>query len=281
MLLNKAGYRTRNGSKFTFTTINRLLRDPSAKGIRRANYTKSLGEGKHWKLKPKDDWIEIPIQPIVDVDTWEQVNAILEARDRTWKKPARRAVQLFAGIAYCDCGQKMRVPSNNRKYICSTCQNKISIDDLEEIFHLQLKNFLFSPNDISDYLSAADELIETRTNLLESLTKERTKIQAEMAKVYKLYIEDRISSEGFGNSYKPLEERLAQVEAQLPELQGEVDFLKIQYISSNETVSEFQSLYDRWTTLDQSEKRTVVEHSVERISIGADEIRIELGYLPS
>jgi site-specific DNA recombinase len=55
-LLNERGLRTRNGSPFSGTTVDRQLRDSCAKGLRRANYTKSSGEGKGWKLKAKDEW---------------------------------------------------------------------------------------------------------------------------------------------------------------------------------------------------------------------------------
>jgi len=280
-LLNSAGHRTRNGSRFSDTTVDRLLRDTTAKGIRRANYTKSLGEKKHWVYKPKEEWIEIPIQPIVDAEMWERANAILHQRRTTRKTPSRRAVQLFAGIAFCHCGGKMRVPSNNQKYDCPKCHNKIATVDLEEIFHLQLKNFFFSPDEILSYLKSADDTIRVKEELLVSLKKEQTKIQVEMKKIYQLYIEDQITAEGFGNSYKPLEHRLKEIETKLPELQGDVDFLKIQHISRDEILSEFRSLYERWKTLTSEEKRVVVEHSVERISVGADEISIELGYIPS
>lgn len=280
-LLNKAGHRTRNGSKFTDTTVNRLLHDTTAKGVRLANYTKSLGEKKHWVYKPREEWIEIPIQPIIDSETWERANAILRERRITRKRPARRSVQLFAGITFCHCGTKMRVPSNNHKYDCPNCHNKIATIDLEEIFHLQLKNFLFSPKDIVSYLKSADETIKSSEDLLETLKKEQSKIQVEMKKIYRLYMDDQISSEGFGTSYKPLEERLKEIATEIPELQGGIDFSKIQYISRDEILSEFRSLYERWKTLTQEEKRVIVEHSVERISVGTDEISIELGYIPN
>jgi site-specific DNA recombinase len=44
-LLNKRGHRTRSGRPFTNTTVRRLLLDPTAKGVRRANYTAKAKTG--------------------------------------------------------------------------------------------------------------------------------------------------------------------------------------------------------------------------------------------
>jgi site-specific DNA recombinase len=280
-ILNENGHRTRNGSKFSDTTIHRLLRDPTAKGIRRANYTRSLGEGKKWVLKPKEEWIETEVGAIISEELWNQCNAILDEQETKNKRPARKVVHLFSGVANCQCGSKMYVPSNSPKYICYKCRNKIGEADLEEVFHQQLKSFFFSPSEVSDYLKKADKVIKEKEDLLTALIEEERKVKQEMDKTYRLYLDDRITSEGFGIRYKPLEDRLKQIGEQIPELQGEIDFLKIQYASKDEILSEAKDLYSRWKQLSSDEKRTIVESITENIVVGIEDVTINLCYLPS
>lgn len=116
-LLNDLGYRTRNGALFSDTTVDRLIRDTTAKGIR-------VSDGK-----------EIKVPAIISEDAWKRANTFL-GNPRT-KEP----IHLFAGLAFCSCGGKMIVPSSVEKYVCLECRRKIGTEDLEEIFVSQIKTF--------------------------------------------------------------------------------------------------------------------------------------------
>lgn len=280
-LLNERGYRTRGGVEFTDTTVRRLLRDPTAKGVRRANYTRSLGDKRPWVFKPEEEWVLSEVEAIVPEDLWEQCNALLDERRRTRKRPTKRAIHLFAGLAYCTCSHKMYVPSNTPKYVCAKCHNKIPVSDLEKVFQEQLKEFTFSPTEIAHYLSTADQAIQEREQRLSVLERESEKTKREMDRIMRLYLDEEISKEACGREYRPLEERLKQMQDQIPALQGELDFLRIQTLSSNEILAEARDLYGRWSDLSREDKRRLVEQITQRITVGKDEVAIDLCYLPS
>jgi site-specific DNA recombinase len=281
-LLNEAGYRTRRGSRFSDTTIARLLRDTTAKGLHRANWTKGPPDKNQKRvIKPKEEWVFQKVDPIVSEELWDQCNAILDEQEKQNKRPARKTVQLFAGFVFCHCGHKMYVPSNSPKYTCYKCRNKIGTTDLEDIFHHQLKTFFFSPTEITNYLNQADQVIKEKEELLKTIRDEKRKTEQEMEKIYRAYINEEITMEGFGRHYKPLEERLKQIDGQIPEVQGEIDFLKIQYISSDQIFNEAKDLYSRWPQLMPEEKRKIIENITEKISIGKEDVTINLTYLPS
>ncbi len=280
-LMNDEGFRTRNGSNFTDTTVDRLIRDTTAKGVRRANYTRSTGDKKHWVLKPESEWVLTPVEAIVPEDLWVEANAILDAGRIDGKRTTKRAIHLFGGKTFCQCGTKMYVLSNSPKYTCQKCRNKIPADDLEAIFREQLKEFFLSSDELAEYLDQADEAVVTKRELLASIETERAGVISEMEKIYKLYVGDQISQDGFGRTYRPLEDRMKALDDQLPRLQAELDFLRIQNLSREEIVAEAQDLYGRWADLLPDEKQQIVENVVERISIGKGEVSTDLAYIPS
>ena len=148
-LLNAAGHRTREGKLFGKTTVERLLTDPTAKGRHRLNYT-TARSGDGVTIKPEEEWVFTEVEPIVSEGTWDKCRALIEEREKKAKPTARKPVQLFAGVTFCQCGQKMYVPSNTPKYVCQKCRNKIPVADLDAVFHEQLKNFVFSPTERRD-----------------------------------------------------------------------------------------------------------------------------------
>ena len=102
-----------------------------------------------------------------------------------------------------------------------------------------------------------------------------------MTRTHRLYIDGHITPQGFGDFYKPAEERLNQLQAGLPKLEAEVAFLLTNHVSAEDVLSEAKTLYDKWPKLATDEKRKIAESVIEKIVIGQGEIDITLSYLPS
>ena len=75
--------------------------------------------------------------------------------------------------------------------------------------------------------------------------------------------------------------RLNQLVAELPKLEAEVDFLKVNKLSANDVVHESATLHDRWPSMPTEDKRKVLEALIEKVVIGESDIDITYSYLPS
>ena len=227
------------------------------------------------------EWVFTEVVPIIDEALWNQCNALLDEQLKKRNRPARKAVHLFAGVTYCHCGTKMYVPSNTPKYICYECRNKIPVVDLEAVYQEQLRGFFSNPQEIAAYLNQSDTVINEKKALIQVLEQEQASLKKDLEKLYDLYFGEHVTKEGFTVKYTPLSERMKQLDDQIPTLQGELDFLKIQHLSQEEVISEATDLYTRWPALEHEEKRRIVETITQRITIGKSEVEIDLCYLPN
>lgn len=277
--LNDLGYRTRNGAKFGHTTIARLLQDTTAKGIRRANYTTAKGD----RIKPETEWVYTPCPGIVSEDLWNQCNAIINEQLAKTKKPGPRGIHLLSGYINCSCGKKMYVYHKDKTphYRCKSCNTKIEVTDIDQIYHEQLKAFLLTETDVGDYMSQSDSRLQEKQQLLISSQADIDKMRRQIKELVNLRLKGELNSETLAPLLKPLEVQVKQLEDQLPELEAEVDFLKIEYLSSETVLNGAKELYNNWKAMPFEEKRNIVELITNDITISKSDINISLSYLPT
>ena len=278
--LNERGYRTRNGSEFKATTVYRLLRDSTARGERRANYTRSPGKDKNWSYKPESEWIILPCPAIVTAELWHQCNAILDAQESKRTPVGPRAVYLLSGFVTCRCDRKMYVYSSAQVYACAKCRTRIAVADIDEIYQEYLKEYLKGIN-IAEYLEQSDLQLAERKALLDASQRERRKIAKRVNDLLELRLEGSLSKERYMEQYGPLEERLQQLDAQLPKLEAEIDARIIQAMSGETVVSEARTLLDEWQTMSLEQRRSIVETITHKIQIEKEDITITLAFAPT
>lgn len=279
-MLNAAGYRTRDGAIWRDTSIQRILSESSAKGVYVFNTMRQTGTWRT-ETKPEDEWGKAACPPIVSETLWNQANQIIEEQLKSWKKPGKLPVHVFSGLAHCACGKRMYVRAGSPKYICRSCCNKIPIADLDSIILEELKRFFGERQRVERHLEEANRNLAEKTALLETHRREIQKVRDEMARTHRLYIQEQITAQGFGDFYKPAEARLNQLLLEQPKLEAEVDLLQVNKLSADDVVHESATLHERWPSLTTDNKRKIVEALIEKIVIGDGEIDITYSCLPS
>jgi site-specific DNA recombinase len=280
--LNDNGYRTPKNTKFSDTTIKQLIQDPTAKGVRRLNYSKRTAANKYI-VKPVSEWVMHPCPAIVSEEVWDECNRILDEILIKNKKPGRIAKHLLAGFVHCEtCDCKLYVFHQTKlpTYRCRKCGTRIAVTDIDEIFHGKLKEFLLTGVSLSEYHANVDSELILKENTFSKIQAKRDALAKKISLLIDIRLNNEISKEMFQEKHKPMEEQLRQLDTQLAELQSDMDFLKLQLNSSQAVLTDASDLYSQWHTYTLEDKRQIVETITDKITVGKQHIRIKLSYLP-
>ena len=281
MMLNDEGHRTRKGKMWSDTTVGRLLRDPLSKGMRRANYTQSKGEGKAWEFKPKSDWVFIEAPAIVSKELWTECNDILDAMRNSRSKVRKRSIHLFSGILYCHCGNKMYYRTKSPVYFCRECKNKIQPDALQDIFQDELNRYLLSDSEIQKVLQQQEDSTIDKKHLIETTKQEIHTLQQEIDKLLSLYQSDKLTPDAFEKYHTPKYEQLQQKEHFIKTLQAELDLSLTDNLSTQQVVYEANNLSRNWNSFSKQDQRIIIQEITDSITIGTDTVNISLKALPT
>lgn len=287
-MLSEKGYRTRKNRLFTDTTVRRLIQDLTAKGIHIANYTKSRGNKKTWELKPREEWVEVRVDPIVDEETWEKANQILKENSR--RRVTKPRTYLLSGLVYCGmCGAKMYghpgSKSDYPKYKCSKCKNKIKTNELEDIIIKELTDHTLKPEHISKTLEEQkiplNKELDDIEKLLEQTNREITQIENKVSKLMDGWLEEKITDEeAFNTKLKALQNRKRQLKDEVPKLETKLIHLKVQRNSRDFVLEQARSFTAMFSILNEEERKALLERLLEKIVVSKDTINYSIYFLP-
>ena len=200
---------------------------------------------------------------------------------KQWKRPGKLPENPFGNRIWCHCGGKMYARTDSPKYHCRTCNHKIGVAQLEQFMREELHQFYASPEQVAVRMADAKKHRVEMEQALTSLQRQIQKVRDEMNQTHRLLLEGHITPQGFGQFYKPAEERLNQLLAELPKLEADVARLKVNEISVEEVVQESRTIYEQWPKMETDRKRSIVESIFESIEIGEGKIVLKFSGLPT
>lgn len=277
-ILNEKGFRTKRKTKFDGTSIKRLLKNATFKGIRSSYCTTKDKNGQVVK-RNENEWYMHEAPVIVSEKLWNEVNLIITKQEKTRIQPLNKKVHLFTRYLFCECGGGMYVPSGNPKYTCKKCKRKIHIDDIEAIFKEQLTEFILSKEEVNRYFDGTHSVINNKKEEINIIKNKIEKLESKIEKIFELYEQNKINADHFSEHYDKPNEQIQQLKRKIPEIEGEIYALNDQFKSSGYIIEEARSLYENWDKLIKQQKRNIIEIITEKIIVSEQEVNISLNYI--
>lgn len=268
-ILNKRGYRTRSGAKFSDTSIDRFLRDPITKGHHKENYLDTKGKILFRTLRPESEWRYPAIDGLVKEATWNEANDLLLPKP---KRTSKKSHAIFAELVRCHCGSEMYHPQDRNCYYCKTCDNRIETKILEQVFTKELSAFKIDAAELNK-IATHNTNRQSEKNKIGIIQKRIVELKKDIDRLLDLYMSKGISKSRFV-------EKNELIEQQLTSLIDEEKKLLLRAITKVNHNTDI-SLYDYWITSSDSRKQQITSLITDKITVSISSIKITFALSPS
>jgi site-specific DNA recombinase len=274
--LNRLGVEAPNGNHWSDTTVDRILRCTTYIGKHVLNHTKSSGKCKGWKSKPKSDWSELTVKPIIDRKTWNKAQLVLS--EIGVQGCGRRAVYPLSGRLRCACGGKMYpdITVKPARYVCKDCRAKVGLQSLHDGLSSYLTNYKFDPNQILGLPAEPESGAEKQLKVAYAC---RDRLQQQEERLFDLYADGHFGKEVLGRKLEERRLARAQNADEVARLEGLAQMSKSR-VPSSAITSELRNLGQLWPKMTAEEQKSLAQKLVESVVYDHGTVTIRLYLLP-
>ena len=251
-------------------------------------------DSKTHRLKPREEWIEIPIEPIVDEGVWQRAK-VLKA-DRTPADSARNPAvvgskTLLTGLAICGkCGARMSLETGKGgRFTYYNCSNylrrgkstgpgqRIRSAELERAILDHMASKLFTTERVREILRGVytelRNMEKGREGQRKSLQRQLDLIQGKLTKQYEAIESGAVGLADVGERIRDLKGQRGAIEAKITEIKtGSAIPL---HIFQDESIARFQSMVkDMFLSEDRLAAKAYLKLFIEKIVINLPRIDI-------
>ena len=231
--LNYLGYKTKKGNDFSVGSIKDILTNPVYIGKIRYNLRQEWSESRRCNINPEPIIVDGIHEGIIDMDTWDRVQAIMESKKG---KPSRiyDGEYPLTGILKCPvCGAGMVIMRNGKKrkdgtkatyYACGAWKNKgtavcnsnaINVDKANEYVFEKLSELLSNEKMIKAIVANINKQRKTKVapakKEIQRIDKELENLDKKKGKIFEAYEDELISKEEFFSRKEELNEKIQRL----------------------------------------------------------------------
>ncbi|NQV93360.1 recombinase family protein [Candidatus Kaiserbacteria bacterium] len=250
------------------------------------------------RIKPKEEWLIIPVPVIVGKDIFERTRAQLK-RNFAQCKRNKKNDYLLSSLIYCECGRRRAGEgAMNGKHLYYRCTDRVHSFPLaptckegginarvsDKLVWEKISKLMTSPELLNKQIERWNRSQKTKTSgtifNVESLETELNKLKKQEDRYNKAYGAGAFSVEQLKEYTSPLKQHISEVEIQIAETREQEKEQKISKLPSEADAKVFaERVKENINNLNFSSKREIVLSAVEKI-VGTQEKLCVSGYIP-